>query len=434
MFTKLRSILPALAVVTTIACNGRSNNSHSPSLANYLWIATQNDQMVRSYAIDQANGSISAVGGGGAQATGMHPVAIALAPDRTTLFVANSGDNTVSVYAVNVDGSLASAGTPVAAGNTPVAMAVDSTYNLLFVADQASDSIMVFSITMVPPNLTSDTLILKSSFPIQTPAASGGSGPAALAITPLSFSCVDNRTQTPVVQKCLALYAANQIAGTVTAYDYFVDKSGNFVKGSIDLSGNFIVGGTVAGSPYPAGTNPSALAFSYCAGVNSASGVTPCQAADANSLLVSNLGSNDLAVFLACVQLPCQSGESSPDGTLASMSSLGLTGSGPTAVLVSPTSNFIYVVESGSNQVSSYQYDTANGTLGVLGTTSLTGSSTFSGGITPNTSNGLNSTNWVVTTSPGGLSTLRIGSDGRLTASSAGPYSIQGQPSAILIK
>jgi hypothetical protein len=31
---------------------------------------------------------------------------------------------------------------------------------------------------------------------------------------------------------------------------------------------------------------------------------------------VSNQGSNDLTVFLACVQLPCQSGESTPDATL----------------------------------------------------------------------------------------------------------------------
>ena len=135
----------------------------------------------------------------------------------------------------------------------------------------------------------------------------------------MNFPCVDNRTLTPVVQKCFSLYAANQTAGTVTAYDYFVDKSGNFVIGSIDLSGNFIVGGTVPGSPYAAGTNPSALAFSYCAGINSTSGVTSCQAAYANSLFVSNAGSNNMTIFLACVQVPCQSGQSSPDGTLSQM-------------------------------------------------------------------------------------------------------------------
>ena len=434
MPTKFRCILAALLLSLTLACSGGSAGSPSSSAANYLWIATQNDAMVRSYAIDQASGKISAVGnGGGPRATGAQPVAIALAPDRTTLFVANAGDGTVSVYPLNLDGSLAASGAPVPAGNAPVAMAVDSTNNLLLVADQSSDSIIVFSITPVQPYLTSDALVLKGSFPIQTPAAPGGSGPAALAITPLSFPCVDNRSPNPVVQKCLTLYAANQIAGTVTAYDYFVDKSGNFVRGSIDLSGNFIVGGAVPGSPYSAGTHPSALAFSYCAGVNPTFGVTPCQAADANALFVTNLGSNNVISFLACVQLPCQSGESSPDGTLIQMGSLGVTGSAPAAVLGNPVSNFVYVVDSGSNQVDEYQYNTANGTLASLGTASV-GGAAFSGAITPNNSSGLNTLNWVVLPSPGALTTFRVGSNGGLTASSAGPFSIAGQPSAILIK
>ncbi len=431
---KFRCISSALVLLTALSCGGGSTPSHSPALLNYVWITTQDDQMVRSYTIDQNNGTISPVGNGGSpKATGTQPVAIALAPDRSTLFVANSGDNTISVYPVNVDGSLASQGTLVAAGSIPVAMSVDSANDLLFVADQASDSIIVFSIIPVLPYQTSDTLILKATFPIQTPAALGGSGPAALAIAPLSFPCIDNRTQTPVVQKCLALYAANQTSGTVTAYDYFVDKTGNFVRGSIDVFGNFVVGGTVSGSPYSAGTNPSALAFSYCAGVNPTFGVTTCQAADANSLFVSNLGSNNLTLFLACVQFPCQSGESSPDGTLTPMGSLGVTGSGPAAVLGNPVSNFVYVVESGSNQVDEYQYDTASGALASLGTATVSGAA-FSGAITPNNSSGLNTLNWVVLPSPGALTTFRVGSDGHLTASSAGSYSIQGQPSAILIK
>ena len=209
MRTRFRFVLPALILLLAVACDSGSKSSRAPSAANYLWIATHDDQMVRSYVLDQTSGTISPVGtGGGPKATGIQPVAIALAPDRTTLFVANSGDDTVSIYPVNVDGSLASQGTPVAGGSTPEALAVDSTNNLLFVADGASDSITVFSIIPLQPYLTSDTLILKGSFPIQTPAASGGSGPAALAITPLGFSCVDNRVsdssdpEMPCVVRC----------------------------------------------------------------------------------------------------------------------------------------------------------------------------------------------------------------------------------------
>ena len=168
----------------------------------------------------------------------------------------------------------------------PVALAVDPAYNLLFVADKGSDAIMVFTISPVSFNSPA-ALTVKTSFAIQTPAAGGGSGPAALGITPTGFSCVDNRTPNPLIRNCFALYAANQIAGTVTVYDYFADRSGNFVLGSVDLSGNFIVGGTVVGSPYSAGTNPSALAFSGCAGVGTGTGVTSCQAADAKTVFSS---------------------------------------------------------------------------------------------------------------------------------------------------
>lgn len=434
MRSKLRCLLPGLVVLFICALNGcGSTTSNSSAVVNNLWIATQNDRMVRSYTLDETTGVISPIGSGGPLATGTQPVAIALSPDRTVLFVANSGDNTVSMYNVNVDGSLASALTPVQAGTTPVALAVDSADNLLFVADQGSDSIMVFGIS--PATFMSPAaLILKASFAIQTPAAPGGSGPAALVISPTFISCVDNRTLNPLLRNCFVLYAANQIAGTVTAYDYFFDGSGNFVRGSIDLSGNFIVGGTVAGSPYTAGTNPSALAFSRCAGIGLFSGPTSCGTADANSLFVANSGSNDITIFSACIQLPtCHSGESNPDGTLVQVGSPVAAGSGPSAVLVDPAANFVYVVDAGSNQVSGYQYTHASGTLTALGTTSSGGSSVFSGAITPNINNLSNTHTWVVVTSTGALPTFSAASDGSLAASS-GQNSITGQPSAILIK
>jgi hypothetical protein len=65
MPTKFRCILAALLLLLTLACGGGSAGSPSSSSTNSLWIATQNDAMVRSYAIDQASGKISTVGNGG---------------------------------------------------------------------------------------------------------------------------------------------------------------------------------------------------------------------------------------------------------------------------------------------------------------------------------------------------------------------------------
>jgi DNA-binding beta-propeller fold protein YncE len=324
------------------------------------------------------------------------------------------------VYNVNSNGTLVVGGPPVRAGTTPTAMAVDATGTLLFVANYGSDAIMVFGTSTGTPTL-------QTSFPVQIPVASGGSGPVALAVAPGNFPCIDNRTITnPVTRVCYALYAANQISGTVTAYDYFLDSGGTFVRGSIDLNGNFTVGGTVAGSPYSAGTNPSGLAFSRCAGVTSSTRGTACAAGDGNNLFVANSGSDNISIFAACIQLEtCHLGESSPDGTLFPVGSPVAAGSGPTTVLVNGSADFVYVVDSGSNQISEYQYAPFTGALAPIGVTSASSTPLLFGAITPG---------WVVAASNGALSSYQIGSDGTLTAPASGQGTIQGQPSAILIR
>lgn len=421
MLKNFRVILPVLTSVFCLALSTGCSTTKTPATANAFWIATANDQMIRSYTLDKS-GSISAVGGG--VAAGSQPSAIALSPDRITLFAANSGGNSVSVYSLDTNQStLTSAGPPVAAGNTPAALAADPTYNLLFVAEKGSDTITVFAIG---PGL----LTLKTSFAIQTPAAAGGSGPVALAISPAGFSCIDSRTAVSVKQKCFALYAANQTSGTVTAYDYFVDSSGNFVRGTIDLNGNFIVGGTVAGSPYLAGTSPSAIAFSRCAGAGAA--ITSCQSAGVNGLLVANSGSNDISVFSACIQLPtCQLGESSPDGTLTALGGpIPVGATGPSILLVNPLADSVYAVDTGSNQITTLEFAPSTGTLTPLDATSPSTSQILSAAITTNVAS--NSQNWVVVTSVGTASVFSIGSKGSLTASGHG--SISGHPSAILMQ
>lgn len=417
-----------LIVALNLAVTGCNSSSAPPiSTSNFLWVATQDDQMVRSYTIDHAKGTISPIGNGGSPVpTGQRPAAIALSPDRTTLFVANAGDNTLNLYVIRQDGTLNTAGLPVPAGGTsPKALAADTTNNLLFVADQGSDLISVF--TMSPGLAT-----FKTSFGIQSPEPSGGSGPVALAISPAGFSCTDIRIpQLPVVQKCFALYAANQTAGTITAYDYFVDLSGNFVRGAVEPSGIFVVEGTVSGSPYTAGTFPSALAFSRCAGAGANPAVS-CQSAGVNGLFVANAESNDVTVFSACIKLPCQtrpdgSGPGNPDGSLELIESSVPAGTGPAALLVDPGGDFVYVVDSGSNQICAFSYTSSDGKLTQVHVTTPTG--TFSGGaFTPN----FGMSNWLVITGAQTLSAFGTGSDGSLTPASSPQFS--GQPSAILIR
>jgi hypothetical protein len=304
-----------------------------------------------------------------------------------------------------------------------MALAVDPAGAFLFVADYGADSIMVFADS-------TGSLTLLTSFPIQIPVAAGGSGPIALAVAPNSFPCIDNRTNVPFTRNCYALYAANQIAGTVTAYDYFVDNNGSFVRGSIDLNDNFIVGGTVLGSPYTAGTSPSGLAFSRCAGITPGTTGTACATGDGNNLFVANSGSNDISIFSACIELvTCQSGESSADGSLAPVGSAVAAGAGPTTVLVDPSADFVYVLDLGSNQISEYQYSATNGTLTPLGATTPSSTQISAATIT----NSVGASAEILVTSNGALSAFSIGSDGSLAATGSGQSTIQGQPSALLV-
>jgi 6-phosphogluconolactonase (cycloisomerase 2 family) len=110
-------------------------------------------------------------------------------------------------------------------------------------------------------------------------------------------------------------------------------------------------------------------------------------------------------------------------------------GVGPATILIDRTSNFVYVVDRGSNEVSEYQYSPATGVLTSLATGSG-GASVFSGGITSNIANTTKTFNWVVLTNNGAssLSVFRVEATGRLTALTSGSFAVQGQPSAILLR
>jgi 6-phosphogluconolactonase (cycloisomerase 2 family) len=110
-------------------------------------------------------------------------------------------------------------------------------------------------------------------------------------------------------------------------------------------------------------------------------------------------------------------------------------GSNPATIFVNRTSDFVYAVDRGSSQVSQYQYSPATGVLTPLATSSG-GASVFSAGITSNIANNTGTFNWVVATNNGSssLSIFQVATTGKLIAPSTAQYSVQGQPSAILLR
>ena len=367
-----------------------------------MWVATSGDQMVRSYTIQLDDGAVAQVGD--AIPTGVQPQAMAITPDGRFLFIANTGDSTIGMYTVTSNGSLSAVGTPQPSGQLPVALGVDPTGKLLFAANQGSSDVSVYNITeggsfssAAPPT------------PLPTPSIALPSSPTALAISPAgSF-----------------IYVTDSANNTVVGFSY--DSAGALtpaVPGSLQSL-------CPAGYCVQAGTNPSGLAFSRCAGVSSANPTPVC----GNNLFVSNAGSNNISVFSVCIQTTTAC--PTPDGTLTVVGSPVAACCGPTHLIVDPAADFVYVLEAGAAQVGEFKYSPVTGSLTVMSPASVsTGSSPFSAGITANASNQFNNTNWIFVTNAGvsNVSGYNITSTGRLGILASGPVSVPAQPAAILLR
>lgn len=401
MGMKSRWVLAVLAIAPVFVLNSCSGSNNVSVNTSFMWVATQGDQMLRSYTISQNNGSINPIGSNGTPvATGAQPQAMIISPDGKSMFMANAG-GTITAYTVNGDGTLVAAGSPVNAGSIPVALVADPAGKFLFVANQGSASDVTSGTISVFAISGTGLTPVGNPVPTELPGDVSGSGPSGVAVSPVGSY----------------LYVANQFSNNVQSYSY-------------DASGNLALI-----NHYTAGTNPTGLAFSRCAGVASNTATATCTVGDDNNLFVSNSGSNNITIFSACIQVSASC--VAPNGTLAEIPSKSpvAAGVGPATIFVNRTSDFVYAVDRGSNQVSEYQYSPATGVLTPLATGSG-GSSVFSGGITANIANTTSTFNWVVVTNNGSsnLSTFQVAVTGKLIAPSSNLYSVQGQPSAILLR
>jgi 6-phosphogluconolactonase (cycloisomerase 2 family) len=391
------SILAMAGMAGGVGCAKAANPTQVST--SFMWIATAGDRMVRSYNVDLTSGAVGQTGS--AVATGVQPQAMAITPDGSALFIANSGDNSINGYSVNSDGTLKTQGSTPTAGQFPIALAIDPTGSFLFAADQQSGDVSAYKIS-------SGSLTSLGATATQT-QGSPSSSPSALVVSPTgSF-----------------LYVANDATNTVLGFSY--DSNGTLTPLAAP---NPNPCATAPGYCVPVGSNPAGLAFSRCAGVSSAT--STCAAADDNNLFLSNAGSNNISIFTACIQT--SSTCATPDGTLAEIPSGSPIASccGPANIMVDPAGNFVYVLDRGSAEIGEYTYSSVTGVLTALSTTSAsTGVSPFSGGITANISN----TNWVYVTNSGASSISAFSiSAGRLTPLSSGPILVSGQPTAILVR
>src|SRR5437660_103162 len=118
----------------------------------FAYVTNSASNTLSAYSVNP-NGTLTAVSGN--PATGTIPVALAIDHAGHFLFVANQGSNDVSVFSVGSGGSLTEvAGSPFPTGSTPTptspstaspaGVAVAPSGNFLYVANQGQETISVF--------------------------------------------------------------------------------------------------------------------------------------------------------------------------------------------------------------------------------------------------------------------------------------------------
>jgi 6-phosphogluconolactonase (cycloisomerase 2 family) len=414
------------AAVSLLVFSSCSTSKNASTASGIVWVATAGDQMISTYSINSTSGAGSRVGNG--VPSGVQPSAMVMTPDRSLLFVANVDDNCgastfcnqVREFSVNTDGTLKAVGNPVAmptpAASSPQGMrmglAVDPTGQFLFVTNQGNSgplgqlNTVPGSISILPISSSG----LPSTFntvPSTIQGDATGNGPVAIAVAPAGNF----------------VYVANQFTNSLALFSY-------------DATAATIAVPAIAS--YATGANPAALAFSRCAGGKALN--AGCTASDGDSLFVANSGlSNNISIFAACIEVTPTC--ANPDGRLQVVTGSPVSSSaiGPSSIIVSPQLDFVYTVDTQSNEVSQFRYGPATGLLTSLSPATIsTGSNPVSGGIT---SDGA----FVIVPDSGGsdlavfkvantVSSTGAAPTGLLSRASAPSVTLASQPSAIIVR
>lgn len=335
--------------------------------AGVLYVLSQGENNVGSYAIDLGNGRLSLINKTAAADT--TPSSILLDSTGTVAFVLNTGSNSITAYTISSDGSLSTPTSTSIPVENSVAIARDAAGKFLLVVSQGS-----IPLPQPPPinnrcGFPPDPNILPepnsvcphlSVFAIQSGST--------------SLTLVGN----PVPLKGVPTSVTASITGTFNDPGNpgsTVDGTLLHISGNQDLVGNndntiseYVmqasgdVTGPLIGSPYSTESNPSSVL-----GVKT----TPTGGTGGLFVYVTNVTTNNLDVFEVCT-VTNGSTCSSPNNQDVRNAKMNLIGSpvsvglDPVAMTVDPTNNFLYVVNHKSSTVSAFRINPTTGVLSAL--------------------------------------------------------------------
>jgi 6-phosphogluconolactonase len=336
-FTWIAGVLTLIAVGAMVACSGK----YSASNNGLIVVTTQADRVMETFSLDLGNGSVSQINNVNGPPTVGTPTAVVLDPAGAYAYVIVQQNSTpgsvngIARFQVASDGKLsANIGTvPV---TNPIALTMDSSGKFLFVAQGSEGAVSVFSI--------GGNASLAPTGSATLPAAPGGQKPnaSALAITPTVFPTLGT-ANTP----CAALTAPS------TENLYVTDASNYVVLNySVSSTGALkLIPATTLTPGVATGTVPSGVAVDACN----------------RFLYVSNQApDNSVSAFTICyaVALPnCPSANYSLQPVSGSPYTVA---DNPGPLLVNPLGQFLYVLNTGSGEISAFRIGSETGGLSPL--------------------------------------------------------------------
>ena len=287
--------------------------------------------------------------------TGISPTQVVMHPSGKYAYLANGGENDISLFKVASSGALTEVTPRTSAGIKPSALAINSSGSLLFVANADSNTINSYSV-----DAASGTLKAGSS--VQT-----GFTPLKLAISPSGQF----------------LYVSNSSSNTISGFA--VDSSGNMtpVPGSpyavgagpngiiVDNSGKFLyvaslLGGNFSGFSIDSGSGALApLSGSpYAVAVSTTVISLSAVAVDRSGkfLYVTALNANKVYAYTI------NSTTGVPTGIANSPFA---TGGGPAFISIDADGQFLFVGNQSTSNVSVFRITSSSGTLTSIATESV---------------------------------------------------------------
>jgi len=393
-FTWIAAIFGLVAFGFLVACSTKYSSS-----SNGLIVVPSNGYgVMETFSLDLSNGHVSQINNVNGPPTLGVPGAVILDPAGAFAYVATTENcvppnlpanssltavqGAIVTYQIGSDGKLAAGSTNYVKGNPAYpstfptcglddatnpnggnqvsAMAIDSTGKFLFAATTQTTATYTIDLNTTPISTVATlnsvgiavyaigsnaSLTEVPGSPFSLPAEPGGGGSpsaSALAVTPTFY---------PVQFAPCSTFAPPTFIAPATEYLYVTDSVNNVVLNySVSSSGALaLVPFSTASAGATTGTAPAGVA------------VDPCN----RFVFVSNATSNSVSAYTICnaVSQSCQV----PNYSLQEVSGSPYpAGDGPGPIAVYPFGNFVYVVDTGSSQLSGYRVSPSNGSLTVL--------------------------------------------------------------------